>query len=276
MKLKQSSAYLAAALVLCGAAVAQDNSATSMKQSSAKPQLVAAKAKPQADAAALPAKPASTASSKELLETVLKKMDTAAANFRTTTADFQWDQFTRVISATDQQTGKIYFRRNGKNIEMLADVQTLNGKPEPKEVLFTDSKLRLYEPKPDHVTVYDTGKNRADFESFLVLGFGGRGHDLANSFDVKYVGDETVNGIKASKLELVPKGAKAKKMFSNIELWIDDARGVSVQQKFIEAESGDYRLAKYSNIKMNEKLSDEDFKLRTTGKTKTVNAPSAP
>ena len=50
---------------------------------------------------------------------------------------------------------------------------------------------------------------------------------------------------------------ESKKMFSNIELWIDDARGVSVQQKFIEAESGDYRLAKYSNIKINEKLSDE-------------------
>jgi outer membrane lipoprotein-sorting protein len=238
MKLKQSSMFLAAVLAFCCTAGAQSNSAA--------------------------------------LEAVLKKMDTVAANFRTTTADFQWDQFTRVIGATDTQTGKILFRRNGKNIEMFADVQTLNGAPAPKEVLFTDSKLRLFEPKLERVTVYDTGKNRADFESFLVLGFGGRGHDLANSFDVKYAGDETVNGIKASKLELVPKGAKAKKMFSNIELWIDDARGVSVQQKFIEAESGDYRLAKYSNIKINEKLSDDDFKLKTTAKTKTVNAPSAP
>ena len=208
------------------------------------------------------------------LETVLKKMDSAAANFRTTEADFEWDQFTRVIGSTDTQSGKIYFRRNGKNIEMFADVQKANGKPEPKQVLFNDSKLRLYEPKPDRVTVYDTGKNRADFESFLVLGFGGRGHDLANSFDVKYGGSETVNGVKTSKLELVPKSAKAKKMFSNIELWIDDARGISVQQKFIEAESGDYRLAKYSNIKINEKISDDDFKLKTTGKTKVVNAPS--
>jgi len=63
------------------------------------------------------------------LEAVLKKMDTAAANFRKTTADFQWDQFTRVIGSTDTQTGKIYFRRNGKNIEMFADVQSVNGKP---------------------------------------------------------------------------------------------------------------------------------------------------
>src|SRR4051795_6697326 len=99
MKLKRSFGFLTATLVFCGMANAKNNSAT--------------------------------------LETVLKKMDTAAANFRTTTADFQWDQFTRVIGATDTQTGKIYFRRNGKNIEMLADVQTLNGAAAPKEVLFT-------------------------------------------------------------------------------------------------------------------------------------------
>ena len=208
------------------------------------------------------------------LETVLKKMDSAAVAFHTTEADFQWDQFTRVIGSTDTQTGKIYFRRNAKNIEMFADVQAVNGKPEPKQVLFNDSKLRLYEPKLDRVTVYDTGKNRAEFESFLVLGFGGRGHDLATSFDVKFGGAETVNGIKTSKLELVPKSEKGRKMFSNIELWIDDARGISVQQKFIEAESGDYRLAKYSNVKINEKIADEDFKLKTTNKTKTVAAPS--
>src|SRR3954464_15309919 len=131
MKLKQRSAFLAAALVFCCAAGAQNNSAA--------------------------------------LETVLKKMDTAAANFRTTTADFQWDQFTRVIGATDTQTGKIYFRRNSRNIEMFADVQQGNGKPEPKQVLFNDSKLRLYEHKLDRVTVYDTGKNHADFEILLVL-----------------------------------------------------------------------------------------------------------
>jgi outer membrane lipoprotein-sorting protein len=217
---------------------------------------------------------ASAQNSAAALESTLKKMDAAAVTFRTTEADFQWDQYTRVIGSTDVQTGKIYFRRNGKNIEMFADVQTVNGKPEPKQVLFNDSKLRLYEPKLDRVTVYETGKNRAEFESFLVLGFGGRGHDLLNSFDVKYGGAETVNGVKASKLELTPKSAKARKMFSNIELWIDDARGISVQQKFIEAESGDYRLAKYSDIRINEKLADDVFKLKTTGKTKVVNAPS--
>ena len=52
-------------------------------------------------------------------------------------------------------------------------------------------------------------------------------------------------------------------------LWIDPARGVSVQQKFAEP-SGDYRVAKYSNIEINHKISGDVFKLKTTGHTKVI------
>ncbi len=108
----------------------------------------------------------------------------------------------------------------------------------------------MYVPKAGQVTEYNAGKNKADFETFLVLGFGGRGHDLAKSFDVKYDGMEQVQGINAAKLELKPKSQKVANMFQTITLWIDLARGVSVQQLFNEP-SGDYRLAKYNNIKVN-------------------------
>ena len=52
-------------------------------------------------------------------------------------------------------------------------------------------------------------------------------------------------------------------------LWIDPARGVSVQQQLVEP-SGDYRLTKYSDIEVNQKIPDTVFKLKTTGRTKTV------
>ena len=44
---------------------------------------------------------------------------------------------------------------------------------------------------------------------------------------------------------------------------------VSVQQQLFEP-SGDYRLAKYSDIQLNQKIPDSEFKLKTTGKTKFV------
>ena len=149
---------------------------------------------------------------------------------------------------------------------MVADIT----EPDQKYVLFNGAKVQVYQPKIEQVTVYDTGKNRDAFESFLVLGFGGRGHDIAKSFDVKYLGNETVDGVDSAKLDLVPKAANVRNNVNHIILWIDPARGVSVQQKFFFGTSGDYRLAKYSGIKMNEKISDSVFKLKTTGKTKIV------
>lgn len=200
------------------------------------------------------------------LDSVLKKMDAAAANFRTTQADFEWDRYEKVIDEVDDiQSGTIYFRRMSKEIEMKADIR----KPELKYVLFSNGKIQVYQPKADQVTVYDAGKNRADIESYFVLGFGGSGQDLIKSFDVTYRGPETINNVATAKLQLVPKSAKVKNTFKEILLWIDLQRGISVQQQFFEPQ-GDYRLAKYSNIRINEKIADDVFRLKTTGKTQTI------
>jgi outer membrane lipoprotein-sorting protein len=204
------------------------------------------------------------------LDKVLTRMDQQATAFKNAQASFVWDQYTKVVDDHDLQEGNIYFRRLPKGeVQMSADVNKNNGRPIAKIVLFSDGKVRLYEPKTDQVTEYDAGKNRTDFESFLVLGFGGAGHDLLKSFDVTYGGEEKVQGVNTVKLELVPKSQKMRSMFNRIILWIDPARGVSVQQQFF-APGGDYRLAKYNNIRLNEKINDDVFKLKTTSKTQVV------
>jgi outer membrane lipoprotein-sorting protein len=209
--------------------------------------------------------PANGANNNAALEKVLNQMDAAAANFKTLQAQFIWDQYSKIVNEHDLQKGTIYFRRTGSGMEMSANIVD----PARKYVLFTDSKVQVYQPTIEQVTEYNAGKNKAEFESFLVLGFGGRGHDLAKSFDVKYAGGENIGGINTAKLELTPKSPKVRNMFDLIILWIDPARGLSVQQQFMEP-SGDYRLAKYSDIKMNPKLSDDFFKLKTTSKTKVL------
>jgi outer membrane lipoprotein-sorting protein len=197
------------------------------------------------------------------LEKVLAQMDGVAKNFRTTEATFVWDQYQKVIDETDTQKGKIYFRRQDGETQMAADI----AEPDKKYILYGGGKVQVYQPKIDQVTEYNPGKNRSDLDSFLVLGFGGSSADLLKSYDVKYEGLEAAGGIQAAKLELVPKSAKLRNNISKIILWIDPARGVSVQQQFFEP-SGDYRLAKYSEIQLNQKLPDGAFKLKTTGKTK--------
>jgi outer membrane lipoprotein-sorting protein len=192
-------------------------------------------------------------------------MDGAAASFHSTEASFVWDQYTKVVDDTDTQKGKIYFRRTADGIEMAADITA----PALQQVLFSNGKVQRYQPVIDQVTVYNAGKDRAAVESFLVLGFGGSGQDMLKSFDVSYLGTEKVLGVDAAKLQLVPKSQKVKNIADHIVLWIDPARGISIQQQLFTP-NGDYRLARYFDIKVNEKISNDAFKLKTTSKTKVV------
>jgi outer membrane lipoprotein-sorting protein len=199
------------------------------------------------------------------LECVLKKMDDTAANFHTTQADFVWEQYQRVVDETDRQKGTVYYRRAGKDIEMMAEIK----EPDLKFVLYKDGKLQVYQPRIEQVMEYPTGGNRSEIESYLVLGFGGSGQDLTKSFEVSYLGEETVGGIASAKLQLVPKTEKLRNNFSKILLWIDLSRGISVQQQFMQTQ-GDYRLAKYSSVRLNGKIGNDVFRLKTTRKTQTV------
>jgi outer membrane lipoprotein-sorting protein len=201
------------------------------------------------------------------LQNAIAAMDTAAENFRSAQADFVWEQYFKVVNENDSQKGTVYYRKSGKDVQMMADITD----PAPKSVLFSEGKVQVYEPKLKRVTAYEAGKNREAVESFLVLGFGS-GRDMLKSFDVKYLTTEKVGDVNAYKLELVPKSERVRNIFAKIWLWIDPAHGISVQQQFFEP-SGDYRLAKYSDLKLNQKIADAAFKLKTSSDTKVMSGP---
>jgi outer membrane lipoprotein-sorting protein len=207
------------------------------------------------------------------LDSVLKKMDAVAARFTSAQADFEWDRYEKVIDEVDEfQTGVIYYRRKGNTVEMMADIRRdgpslKDMKSQPKFVLFSDNKFQMYEPETNHLTVYNLDKNNSDFETYLVLGFGASGQDLIKQFDVTFAGPQTVQGVSTAELQLVPKSQKVRNNFKQIILWIDPERGISVQQKLITPQD-DYRLVKYSAIKLDQPIKDEVFQLKANKKTK--------
>lgn len=218
-------------------------------------------------AAPAQAKPGSSGQTAEL-EKALKAMDTAAANFKSAQADFTSELYEAVVKERTTQAGVMYVRKEAKDIEMAADFT--EPADQRKYVLFKGGKVQLYQPKINQITIYNAGNNKEAVESFLVLGFGSRGHDLEERFDVKYAGSENLQGINAAKLELTPKSERVRNMFNRIVLWIDPARGISVQQQFFEI-SGDYRLVKYNKIDINKKFPHDPFKLPSHGKATIVN-----
>lgn len=205
------------------------------------------------------------AQDKPTLDSVLKKMDEASAHFEAAQADFTFDQYQKVVDEHDIQKGTVYYRRNGQQIEMMAEFK----EPERKYVLYKEGKLQVYQPKIEQVMEYSTGQNRDQVESFLVLGFGGSGEDLKKSFDVSYQGEETIDNIPTAKIHLIPKNEKTRANFPEIILWIGLNNGISVQQKLMQAQ-GDSRLAKYSGINLHPKIGNDVFKLKTTSKTQFV------
>lgn len=198
------------------------------------------------------------------LDRVLTSMDNAAKGFHTAQADFTFDQYTKLVNDHDLQKGKLYFRRQGKDVEMAADFS------EPKQyAIYSNGKAQLYNLKTDTVNQYKAEKSRAQVDAMLLLGFGGGGHSLLGDYGVAYAGTENIDGVNASKLELTPKSKEMLNNITKIVLWIDPARGISVQQQMLFP-GGDYRMAKYSNIQLDKKVSDDVFKLKTTGKTKFI------
>jgi outer membrane lipoprotein-sorting protein len=241
------------------AAEAGQKSKSSKKSSSDKTQ----QPKPVATPAPCPTPTEATAG--PVLEAVLSQMDAASAAFHTAEANVTQEDYQKVVEDLSIEEGRIYFRRS-KGLQMAMD---FTGSSDSKYVLLTDNKVRFYQPKIDQVTEHTLEKNSSETESMFALGFGGRGHDLLKSFDVKLGGSELIDGAKTSKLELTPKTAGLKKYFSRIELWIELPQDISLRQQFWQP-SGDYHLACYSNIKINQSLPDDVFKLKTTSHTKTV------
>lgn len=207
--------------------------------------------------------PSSSATQDEL-KAVLTQMNRAAATFKSAQADFQFDYYTKAVDEHDIQKGQIYFRRSGRDVDVAIHVVS----PVVKHVLYKDGKVSLYQPKIDQVTEKVVGKSKS-VEAVLNLGFGGSGDELVRSFDVTMEGWEMVDGVKTAKLQLVAKSDDLKKLFSKAILWVDPERDVPLQQQFFES-TGDYRLNHYTGIKLNAKLSNDLFRLKTTEKTQFV------
>lgn len=199
------------------------------------------------------------------LATVLAKMNQSSKGFRSAQGDFEFQSYQKLTNDTDTQKGRIYFRKTGKGVDAAFDI----GGPAPKQVVYKDGILRIYEKKINQVTERNVGKNKSDVEAFLSLGFGASGDELQRDYAVKMDDWEMVDGVKTAKLDLTPNKEKVRQTYNKIILWIDPDRDVLLKQQFFEL-SGDYRVAHYTNMKLNEKIPDDVFRLKTNGNTKTI------
>ena len=202
------------------------------------------------------------------LQKVLQELDVAAAKFHSTSAEFEFDSVqTDPIPDKDVQKGAVYYERKGNAFEVGIHIREVNGKIVPKVLTVSRGVTKLYEKLVNQVTTFTkTGK----YEGYMALGFGASGKELADKWEIKYLGPETLDGVKTEKLELVPKDPAVKKNIPKVTVWMDTERGVSLKQVFDEG-AGQYRVCTYFNIKTNQSLPGDAFTFKTNGKTQYIN-----
>ncbi|MEO8735778.1 MAG: outer membrane lipoprotein-sorting protein [Edaphobacter sp.] len=200
------------------------------------------------------------------LEAVLSQMDQASTKFKSAEADFRWDLYERVVKETTTQNGTIYFLKNGSTLQMGAKISP----PAAKIIEYKNGSLQLFDPGSDHLTLLSAGNNKAQYESFLTLGFGGSGTDLAKAWTITDLGTEPINDgakmVTATKLDLVSKDPGVRNMFTHITIWVDPARGISLKQQFFTP-SEDQRTTYFTNIRYNQPVNTKPFAIKTDKKT---------
>lgn len=214
------------------------------------------------------------------LDIVLHQLDAASANFHSAQADFRWDVYERVVKETSSQCGVIYFERHGEATEMGAKVapsptQSCSGEAAAtangtRTLAYKGGELQMFEPGTNHLTLLHAGNNQAQYESFLTLGFGGSGRDLAKTWNVTDQGTEVLKDgardVTVAKLDLVAKDPANRNMFSHITIWVDPIQGVSLKQQFFTP-SGDYRTTYFDHIRYNQKINESAYAIKTNKQT---------
>ena len=192
------------------------------------------------------------------LEATLARVDRAAAGFKALSATVLMVYHTAVINDDTVDSGTMLLKRaRPREYRMFVDLT----QPDPRSVALDGAKAELYYPKIKTVQEFDLGKYRGLVDQFMLLGFGNSSQELAGAYTIQVVGAQAMAGEAATQLELIPKSKQVLQHLTKVELWISDATGYPVQQRFL-LPGGDYRTVTYTNVKINPNLSDSALKLQ--------------
>jgi outer membrane lipoprotein-sorting protein len=153
-------------------------------------------------------------------------------------------------------SGKAYFTVNGKATRIKFDFQ----KPEAQSMIISDGKVLLYYPKLKIAQEYLLGANQEKTE-FLLVGFGPANQEIRRLYNATLAGEEIIGGRKASVVELKPKSVQAAARFKSIRLWMDQQTWIPLQTRVTEA-SNDYQTVRFTNVRMNARISDSVFDMK--------------
>jgi len=187
------------------------------------------------------------------LQQVLSQMDAASKTFKSAQADIKRVHLEKLVNDTSTESGTLYIMRNGSTTQVGGRFG-----PELKIFEYKNGVVRLYTAANKHLDkVSASGPNQGRIETFLTLGFGGSGTDLAKAWTITDQGTEQLSDgsktVQVEKLDLVSKDPSVRQNYSHITIWVDPTRDVSLKQEFFDP-GGNTDTATYSNIRLNQPI----------------------
>lgn len=190
----------------------------------------------------------------ESLDTILTRMDAAAKTSNSFSADLVWRHFTKSINDTDEQSGSLKLKRETNRVIGRLDVD----KPNLFTWHFMGDTWEKYVPKAKELQVYKVSKISKSSDQMLLTIFGLTSATVKKNYDATAGSEEMVNGIQATRLELIPKDKKIKEYIAKVELWIPVGKTYAVQQRATQP-NGDFDLQIYNDAKLNPPLPASAF-----------------
>jgi outer membrane lipoprotein-sorting protein len=188
---------------------------------------------------------------------VLGKMEQANKDYPFFQATIQSQIYTAAIAKMDDpETGKIWISHTGnapRQIKIQFD------KPQKEIILVDNGAVTQYLPSAKAATILTFDKGRQAEGECVALGLCQSRALIKQYYNAVVSAEESVDGVKATRLELKPKDVKRLGQFSSITLWLDSVKWLPVQTRVFEA-NGNYKNYKYSEID-SKSFSNSVFKL---------------
>jgi outer membrane lipoprotein-sorting protein len=198
-----------------------------------------------------------TSSSAQVLREILNRMDTNNKSLKSLKSKIQMAKTDAVLNETDLQEGELHYLPGKSQNQIYIRINWT--KPREEQLAIANGSYVLYRPSLKQAITgkVDSVKSKNSKAGGALAFMSMSRQQLADNYDVKYVGDETLkSGVSTFHLLLVPKAATS---YKSADLWVD-ANGMPVQAKIVER-NNDTTTVLLSNVDRNATINTSVFKI---------------
>lgn len=200
-----------------------------------------------------------------LISSILNKMEKNRQSLKSLRADISMEKYDSGIRATDKSGGKVlYIPAQGRAANVRVDWTW----PAQESLSVVDGKYELFRPRLNTVMVGTKPPSGKGTQGTALNFLSMSGTQAKASFDVSYLGEETLwGGVNTSHMKISPKGNAG---YKYAEIWVDNA-GMVIQSKIID-KNDDATTIRLTNVQKNAAVTIDQIKLQLPKGVKVVNS----